>query len=113
MADYGALDASASNKVRRCSGLGVHTITIRARDVNRDLSDAFDNSPGNTWTHREVPIFIGTGKISEKCGSHRAIVGRHVEASRAFDPQRTTLVKGECGPRRGPRFHRFRAIGQL
>ena len=53
-----ALDAHTSNGARRCGGLGVHAITIRARALNHVLSNIFDDSPGDTWTHREDPIKI-------------------------------------------------------
>ena len=29
------------------------------------LSDALDDLPGDTWTHRECPIFIGQAKQAE------------------------------------------------
>ena len=58
VAAWNVLDVSASTKARRCGGLWVHEITIRARAVNRDLSDAFDDSPGDTWTQHDHPMKI-------------------------------------------------------
>ena len=62
------LDTRASNKSRRYSGLEVHAITIRARALKHVLSDAFDNSSGDTWTHEEALIFIGRVKQAEGVG---------------------------------------------
>ena len=58
VAAWNALDASASTKARRCDGLWVHERSIRTRAVNWDLSDAFDDSPGDTWTHHDHPMKI-------------------------------------------------------
>ena len=63
-----ALDTRASNLSRRYGGLGVHAIIIRAYALNYVLSDAFDNSPGNKWTHEEAPIFIKWSKKAEGVG---------------------------------------------
>ena len=74
------------------------------------LSDAFDNLPGDTWTHQEHPIFIERAKQAEGMGhvlQSWATRGRMM----TFDLHRTALVKGECGPRHGPRFHQFHTIG--
>ena len=53
-----ALDACASNEAHQYGRLGVHAITIRARNLNRLLSNTFDDSPRDTWMHREDPIKI-------------------------------------------------------
>ena len=70
-----ALDTHASNEACRCGGLGVHAITIRARALNRVLRNAFDDSLGDTWTHREDMIKIGWARSTESVGPRRAIVG--------------------------------------
>ena len=70
-----ALDTRASNEARRYGGLGVHAINIRARALNRVLSNAFDDSPDDTWTHREDPIKIGWARSMESVGPRHAIMG--------------------------------------
>ena len=69
------LDTRASNEARQYIGLGVHAITIRARALNRILSNAFDDSLGDTWTHREDPIKIVLARSTESVGLCRAIMG--------------------------------------
>ena len=47
----------------------------QAHVLNHDFSDAFDDSPCNTWTHREDPIKIRRAKSTESVGPRRVIVG--------------------------------------
>ena len=63
-----ALDTRASNEARQYGGLKAHVITIRARPLNHVLGDAFENSPGETWTHQEFLIFIRRAKQAEGVG---------------------------------------------
>ena len=52
----------------------VNTMDSGSRDHHQSsalkhvLCDAFDNSPGDTWTHEEAPIFIGREKQAEGMG---------------------------------------------
>ena len=39
-------------------GLRVHRIFMNARALYRDLSDDFNNSPSDTWTHHDRPMKI-------------------------------------------------------
>ena len=68
-------DTRTSNEARQYGGLGVHAITIRARALNRNLSNAFYDSPGDAWTHQEHPIKIGRARSIESVGPRRAING--------------------------------------
>ena len=58
MAEYDELDQSAWIIELRSCGPRVHMIINQTRALNRDLSDDFDNSPGNTWTHHDYPMKI-------------------------------------------------------
>ena len=63
-----ALDTRVSNESRQHGGLEVHAITIRSCALKHVLSDAFDNSLGDTWMHQKLPIFIGRMKQPEGMG---------------------------------------------
>ena len=65
MALYGVLDTIA---MRQSCGRIVHWIIDQTRALNRDLSDAFDDSPSDTWTHQEFLIFIRRAKEAESVG---------------------------------------------
>ena len=58
MAEYDALDQSAWIIALRSRGRGVHRIPINARALNRDLSDDFNDSSVDTWTHHNHPMKI-------------------------------------------------------
>ena len=58
MAEYDALDQSAWIMVLRSRGTGVHRIINQTSALNCDLSDNFDDSLGDTWTHHDCPMKI-------------------------------------------------------
>ena len=59
---------------RRSREHGVHRITIKTHASNHILSNVFDDSPGNLWTHREDPIKIKRARSTESVGPHGTIV---------------------------------------
>ena len=54
-----ALDEIAMMEMSRSRGLVSTRSPSQARAQNEEYVSAIGDSPGDTWTHQELPIFIG------------------------------------------------------